>query len=213
MGLTMADNQKVAKVGVKKEKGYLYFIDKQGDISRARMERGVPDIEFRARKKRARVSKNKAIIEGIKVFVSYAKEDKRIAQKLVKLLSDGGVDIWFDEKELNPGDYWESKIKKAIRESHAVVLCLSQTAVKKRGFFQVEVRTALDTALKIPSDTAYLIPVRLDDCEVPENLREMQWVDFEGGRCVRKIMSQLRDIANKIELAKPDTETPGAPQP
>ncbi|MFH1212344.1 MAG: hypothetical protein V1659_05475 [Candidatus Woesearchaeota archaeon] len=30
----------VAKVGVKKEKGYLYFIDKQGDISRARMARG-----------------------------------------------------------------------------------------------------------------------------------------------------------------------------
>jgi hypothetical protein len=32
--------QKVAKVGVKKEKGYLYFVDKQGDISCAIMARG-----------------------------------------------------------------------------------------------------------------------------------------------------------------------------
>ena len=32
--------QKVAKAGVKKEKGYLYFVDKQGDISRAKMARG-----------------------------------------------------------------------------------------------------------------------------------------------------------------------------
>ena len=32
--------EKVAKVGVKKEPGYLYFIDKQGDISRAKMARG-----------------------------------------------------------------------------------------------------------------------------------------------------------------------------
>ena len=32
--------QKVAKVGVKKEPGYLYFVDKQGDISRAKMARG-----------------------------------------------------------------------------------------------------------------------------------------------------------------------------
>ncbi|MDP2654561.1 MAG: hypothetical protein Q8Q08_11115 [Candidatus Omnitrophota bacterium] len=32
--------QKVAKVGVKKEKGYLYFVDKQGDISCAKMARG-----------------------------------------------------------------------------------------------------------------------------------------------------------------------------
>ena len=30
----------VAKVGVKKEKGYLYFVDKKGNVSRAKMARG-----------------------------------------------------------------------------------------------------------------------------------------------------------------------------
>ena len=32
--------EKIAKVGVKREKGYLYFIDKQGDVSCAKMARG-----------------------------------------------------------------------------------------------------------------------------------------------------------------------------
>jgi hypothetical protein len=32
--------QKVEKVGVKREDGYLYYIDKQGDVSRAKMARG-----------------------------------------------------------------------------------------------------------------------------------------------------------------------------
>ncbi len=32
--------QKVEKVGVKRGEGYLYFIDKQGDVSRAKMARG-----------------------------------------------------------------------------------------------------------------------------------------------------------------------------
>ena len=32
--------EKVASVGVRKEGGYLYFVDKQGDISRAKMARG-----------------------------------------------------------------------------------------------------------------------------------------------------------------------------
>lgn len=32
--------QKVAKLGVKREKGYLYFIDKAGDVSCALMARG-----------------------------------------------------------------------------------------------------------------------------------------------------------------------------
>ena len=30
----------VAKVGVKKEKGYLYFVDKKGNVARAKMARG-----------------------------------------------------------------------------------------------------------------------------------------------------------------------------
>jgi len=32
--------EKVAKVGVRKEDGYLYFVDKSGDVSRAKMARG-----------------------------------------------------------------------------------------------------------------------------------------------------------------------------
>jgi len=32
--------EKVLKCGIKKQKGYLYFIDKKGDISRAKMARG-----------------------------------------------------------------------------------------------------------------------------------------------------------------------------
>ncbi|MBI3050915.1 hypothetical protein HYY74_00475 [Candidatus Woesearchaeota archaeon] len=32
--------EKVAKVGLKKQGGYLYFIDKKGNIARARMARG-----------------------------------------------------------------------------------------------------------------------------------------------------------------------------
>ena len=36
----MNKTETVAKVGVKKEKGMLYFVDKQGDISAATMARG-----------------------------------------------------------------------------------------------------------------------------------------------------------------------------
>lgn len=32
--------EKVEKVGIKREKGYLYYVDKQGDVSCAKMARG-----------------------------------------------------------------------------------------------------------------------------------------------------------------------------
>ena len=33
----MADQEKVARLGLKREKGYLYFIDKDGDVSKVLM--------------------------------------------------------------------------------------------------------------------------------------------------------------------------------
>ncbi len=32
--------EKITKVGIKREKGYLYYVDKQGDVSCAKMARG-----------------------------------------------------------------------------------------------------------------------------------------------------------------------------
>ena len=38
--ISMPKSVKVAKVGVKKKEGYLYFVDNQGDISMVKMNRG-----------------------------------------------------------------------------------------------------------------------------------------------------------------------------
>lgn len=36
----MSEIEKIAKVGIKKEANYLYFVDKEGDVSRVKMTRG-----------------------------------------------------------------------------------------------------------------------------------------------------------------------------
>ena len=39
--------EKIMKCGIDREKGYLYFVDKDGDVSRAKMNRGrKPVFEF-----------------------------------------------------------------------------------------------------------------------------------------------------------------------
>ena len=48
--------EKVKKVGIKEESGYLYFVDKHGDISRAKMSRGAA----KRKKKTKKVAKKKA---------------------------------------------------------------------------------------------------------------------------------------------------------
>ena len=50
--------EKVAKAGVKKQNGFLYFVDKDGDVSRARMARG--------RKKGSKTRPEKVARVGVK---------------------------------------------------------------------------------------------------------------------------------------------------
>ena len=52
--------EKVARVGVKKAPGYLYFVDKNGDISRAKMSRGAAKRKKKKKKKGAKKRKKKA---------------------------------------------------------------------------------------------------------------------------------------------------------
>lgn len=70
--------KKVAKVGVKKEKGYLYFVDKQGDISAAKMARG--DKKGGSAKKVAKVGIKRE--EGYLYFID--KQGDISAAKMVR---------------------------------------------------------------------------------------------------------------------------------
>jgi hypothetical protein len=112
------------------------------------------------------------------IFLSYAREDKAEVERLYQKLSDAGFEPWIDTKDILPGEQWKSSIQKAIRRSDFFLACLSKNSVSKRGWIQKEIKGALDMwEEKLDSDI-YLIPVRLEDCEVPERLRDFQWVDL-----------------------------------
>jgi TIR domain-containing protein len=58
-------------------------------------------------------------------------------------------------------------------------VCFSRRSVAKRGFFQAELRYALDIAACVPLGEIFLVPVRLSDCEVPLQIaRRTQYIDL-----------------------------------
>ena len=114
-----------------------------------------------------------------KVFIAYAEEDLDSAKKLYRHLEDRGLDPWLDKFRLLPGQNWPRAIERAIRISDYFLACFSRRAVTKRGTFQSELRYALDCARRQPLDRIFLIPVRLEDCTVPEPVaRQLQYVDL-----------------------------------
>lgn len=116
----------------------------------------------------------------IRVFLSYAREDAEAAERLYRELNTyPRVEVWFDKQSLAGGRDWAAAIRKAIRNCRYCIVLLSRNAVNKRGFYQREIRAALDVLKEFPEDETFLVPVRLDECEVRlEALRALQYIDL-----------------------------------
>ena len=127
-----------------------------------------------------------------RVFLCHSSGDKAQVCDLYRRLRNDGIHPWLDEEDLLPGQDWSHEISKAVRSSAVVLVCLSKGSITKAGFVQKEIRHVLDVADEQPEGNIFLIPVRLEDCDVPERLCRWQWVNlFESGG-YDKLLKSLR---------------------
>jgi formylglycine-generating enzyme required for sulfatase activity len=147
----------------------------------------------------------------VQIFISYAREDQKPIEALYQKLVAAGYQPWLDREHILPGQRWEPVIKQALRRSDFVLVCLSATSINKRGFLQKEIKQALEHAQEKLEDDVWMIPVRLDDCDVPDALSHIQWVDlFEADG----FDDLLRALAFQLNKAGKTLPTPQArPQP
>lgn len=137
---------------------------------------------------------------GFRVFLCHASDDKAKVEKLYKRFVRDGIDAWFNEKSLLPGQDWELEIQQAIGNSDAIVICLSSSSTQKEGYVQKEVKMALSISDEKPDGTIFVIPVRLEDCQVPQKLKRLHWADLFLDDGYGKLYSALRERANKLGI-------------
>ncbi|MGE5642446.1 MAG: TIR domain-containing protein [Byssovorax cruenta] len=131
------------------------------------------------------------------VFLCHASQDKPIVREFYQRLgTEGWIDPWLDEEKLLPGQDWDLEIEKAVEAADAVIVCVSNQSVTKEGYVQKEIRKVLDIALEKPEETIFIIPLRLDDCELPRRLRTWQYVDYfpagQRSRAYQRLLQSLR---------------------
>lgn len=142
----------------------------------------------------------------MQVFLCHSSQDKKAVRALYRRLKDDGFDPWLDEENILGGVRWEPEIEKAVRQSDVVLVCLSREAASKRGFVQKEIKFALDVADEQPEGTIYLIPTKLEECEVPERLKGWQWVDLFAANGYDKLRRSLRNDDYKVVIAPPPVQ-------
>jgi len=148
-------------------------------------------------------------------FVSYVREDAHQVGQLQQVLEAHGIPVWRDTADLWPGQDWRWKIRQAITGNALVfIACFSSRSTARSSSFQYEELVLAIEQLRLRSpDVPWLIPVRFDDCAVPDleigggrTVGSIQRADLFGNQRDTEILRLLAVVRQLLglDLAEPD---------
>jgi hypothetical protein len=108
------------------------------------------------------------------IFVSYTKADRERVSPYYSALKSSSYQVWMDIYDIKGGQNWDFEIVKAIDVATIIVAFVSKNSVDRRGYIQKELRTALEKYREKLVDDIFLIPVMLDDIDIPAQLKPLQ---------------------------------------
>jgi hypothetical protein len=113
----------------------------------------------------------------MRVFLSYSSKDRELARKVRSVLVQEGLDVWDHGLEIMPGDNWAEEIGQALKESEAMVVLLTPSALESDV-----VRWEIDYALGNPAYAQRLIsvlvgrPEQIPEEKIPWILRRLKMI-------------------------------------
>lgn len=127
------------------------------------------------------------------MFISYAREDFQIASELYDRLSFHGHKPWMDKRDLIGGAKWEDVLISKIRSSDYFIFLSSKHSSLKRGMIQKEIRVAISQAEYMLNHDIYIIPIRLDESDVPDHFKKLQWIDIWDQEFEYRVLQSLAE--------------------
>jgi hypothetical protein len=116
--------------------------------------------------------------EPHQVFINYAHEDYTQVSYLYQRLKDAGMTVWMDRENILPGTDWDYTIKRSIWRSDFFLACLTNNSVNRKGVLQAEIDEALQIWEEKSVEARFLIPVRIEECQIPEKVSRFQYVNL-----------------------------------
>ena len=148
----------------------------------------------------------------LRVFLCHASQDKPVVRALYqRLLDEGWIDPWLDEENLLPGQDRGIELEKALESTDAALVCLSKQSLVTEGYIQREIKSVVDIAREKLESSIFIIPIRLDDCDIPRLLRSWQYVDFSSMPTREQEYDKLkRSLKTKFDFLTGNTDGGGS---
>ena len=133
----------------------------------------------------------------LRIFLLYARSDQQTVRRLYRRLVNEGANVWFDQAKLLPGQDWQYEIRKAIQGSDLVIVCLSKDFNKQGGYRHEELRIVAEKAHSLAAGAIFVIPARLEMCDLPDPLYKWQRVDLFKADGYKKLLDTLRNYVRR----------------
>jgi hypothetical protein len=138
-----------------------------------------------------------------RVFISYSHQDEDSARTLKHALVGHGHDVWLAADEIRAGDSFTDRMRDGMRSAEVVVLLIGQhPSPLARNEWSRALQRSWDTEGEVA-----LVPVVLDDAEIPTFLHDQQHVriqeDTAGWEPLAEMLGTVRPTA--FEWRTPDT--------
>ncbi len=128
---------------------------------------------------------------GIKLFLSHNSADKPFVRRVANDLENLGLNVWLDERKMKAGDSITDGITEGMSSYDAFLVFLSQRSVNA-PWVKEELRIALNKRVKTLGKLK-IIPILLEDCEIPLFLEDYIYVDFSNSGNYQNAINFLCD--------------------
>jgi TIR domain len=130
-----------------------------------------------------------------RAFISYSHVNRDFATKLAKGLKAAGYPVWFDQLDIPAGARWDDEVENALRECSIFMIILTSASIASENV-KDEIGYAIDRG-------KHILPVLLENCDIPLRLNRFQYVDFttksfeEGLESAKELLGGL--VADALE--------------
>ncbi len=152
------------------------------------------------------------------VYLAHASANKAFVSKLYEALIQKGVQVWFDEKKLKPGDEIYEGISRGITHYDKMILVCSKESLAESWWVDREIDRVLKKERELFRERResihLLIPITIDDYVFQwkgakgEDVRRYTIGDFKEWQDETKFDQALNTLIQALHVDRPDIKPP-----
>lgn len=132
-----------------------------------------------------------------RVFIIYSRKDLSVAKEISEVLKSKGLNPWLDVENIAAGEIWRDEISQALDESAMAIAILSKN-FKSDSHAAKELRTAVSNLESRDKKASPLIPVLVDDSDIPKSISHIHFVDYTSDSAQEFLVKSIEQAMNRI---------------